>query len=238
MTLFFYITNTPKNSVETLSTLDTMKIPLHREDQTKISFKTELNGSYRFYTTITKKKKKKCGWKPGTLSTLNTKELLLQMDVTKKNSLNIEIHVRIKCFPTIKIIQPKENGENVLGSYLMEKHGCWRTVLWLNTCAWSKENDTMDLILVLDPKKIMKPRLNYKQPRSFGIYLALTLIKKICEPMKYRTISRYRQPKKGNHHMFQWCRFRTKHRTHIEQISYIEIWQSPTYNVPQFVCGT
>jgi hypothetical protein len=59
MTLFFYIANTPKNSVETLSTLDTMKIPLHREDQTKITFKTELNGSKRFYTTITKKKKKK-----------------------------------------------------------------------------------------------------------------------------------------------------------------------------------
>jgi hypothetical protein len=58
MTLFFYIANTPKNSVETLSTLDTMKIPLHREDQTKITFKTELNGSKRFYTTITKKKKK------------------------------------------------------------------------------------------------------------------------------------------------------------------------------------
>jgi hypothetical protein len=55
----FYITNTPKNSVETLSTLDTMKIPLHREDQSKISFKTELNGSKCFYTTITKKKKRK-----------------------------------------------------------------------------------------------------------------------------------------------------------------------------------
>jgi hypothetical protein len=37
----------------------------------------------------------------------------------------------------------------------------------------------MDLILVLDPKKIMKPRLNYKQPRSFGIYLALTLIRNL-----------------------------------------------------------
>jgi hypothetical protein len=86
MTLFVYITNTPKNSIETLSTLDTMKIPLYREDQTKISFKTELNGSKRFYTTITKKKKK-CGWKPGTLSTLNTKELLIHMDVNKEKFL-------------------------------------------------------------------------------------------------------------------------------------------------------
>jgi hypothetical protein len=76
MTLFVYITNTPKNSIETLSTLDTMKIPLYREDQTKISFKTELNGSKRFYTTITKKKKK-CGWKPGTLSTLNTENSII-----------------------------------------------------------------------------------------------------------------------------------------------------------------
>ncbi len=33
------------------------------------------------------KKKKKCGWKPGTLSTLNTKELLLQMDVNKEKFL-------------------------------------------------------------------------------------------------------------------------------------------------------
>ena len=114
MTLFFYITNTPKNSVETLSTLDTMKIPLHREDQTKITFKTELNGSKRFYTTITKKKKKVDG-------SLELSQLLIQK----------------KCFPTIKVIQPKENGENALGSYLVEKHGCylmkkhgcWRTVL-------------------------------------------------------------------------------------------------------------
>jgi hypothetical protein len=37
-------------------------------------------------------KKKKCGWKPGTLSTLNTKELLLHMDVNKEKFLNIEIH--------------------------------------------------------------------------------------------------------------------------------------------------
>jgi hypothetical protein len=34
-----------------------------------------------------KKKKIKCGWKPGTLSTLNTKDLLLHMDVNKEKFL-------------------------------------------------------------------------------------------------------------------------------------------------------
>ena len=33
------------------------------------------------------KRKKKCGWKPGTLSTLNTKELLKHMDVNKEKFL-------------------------------------------------------------------------------------------------------------------------------------------------------
>jgi hypothetical protein len=32
---------------------------------------------------------------------------------------------------------------------------------------------------VLDPKKIMEPRLNYIQPRSLDIYLALTLIRNL-----------------------------------------------------------
>jgi hypothetical protein len=40
----------------------------------------------------------------------------------------------------------------------MEKHGCWK---------------------LFDPNKIMEPRLNYKQPRSFDIYLALTLIRNL-----------------------------------------------------------
>ena len=109
------------------------------------------------YHNHKKKKKKKCGWKPGTLSTLNTKELLLHMDVNKEKFLKYR-NTRIKCFPAIKIIQPKENGENVLVSYLMEKHGCWK---------------------LFDPNKIMEPRLNYKQPRSFDIYLALTLIRNL-----------------------------------------------------------
>jgi hypothetical protein len=55
----------------------------------------------------------------------------------------------------------------------------------------------MDLILVLDPKKIMRPRLNYKQPRSFGIYLALTLIKKNLQTYEIQDNLKIQTAKEG-----------------------------------------
>ena len=103
--------------------------------------------------------------------------------------------------------------------------------------AWLLENFT-DLILVLDPKKIMEPRLNYKQPRSFGIYLALTLIKKFANLRNTGQSQDTDSQRRGIIICSNGIRLETKHRTHIEQISYIEIWQSPTYNVPQIVWGT
>ena len=58
---YFLYHKHPKIAIETLSTLDTMKIPLHREDQTKISFKIELNGSKLLYHNHQKEERKKRG---------------------------------------------------------------------------------------------------------------------------------------------------------------------------------
>ena len=94
----------------------------------------------------------------------------------------------------------------------------------LNTCAWSKENN--------------EAKIKLQTTKKFWHIFSTNFDKTFANLWNTGQSQDTDSQRRGIIICSNGVHLETKHGTHIEQISYIEIWQSLAYNVPQIVWGT